>query len=99
MDLCHLWIILRRQGKDFLFMADRPLNIVYFGVDSLRADRLSCYGYPRLTSPHIDQLAARGVLFENSFSAYIPTTPGSSSMLTGRDVVATGMVSLGTTRA
>lgn len=76
-------------------MSDRPLNVVYFGVDSLRADHLSCYGYPRLTSPHIDQLAARGVLFENSFSAYIPTTPGYSSMLTGRDVMATGMVSLG----
>jgi arylsulfatase A-like enzyme len=65
-----------------------------FAVDSLRAGHLSCYGYPRLTSPHIDRLAAGGVLFENSFSASIPTTPGYSSMLTGRDVMATGMVSL-----
>ena len=73
----------------------RPLNVVVFGVDSLRADHMSCYGYGRLTSPHIDRLAARGVLFENAFSAYIPTTPGYSSMLTGRDVMATGMVSLG----
>jgi arylsulfatase A-like enzyme len=63
-------------------------------VDSLRRDHLSCYGYHRCTSPHLDQLAARGVLFENMFSAYVPTTPGYSSMLTGRDVMTTGMVSL-----
>ena len=27
-------------------------NIVFFGIDSLRADHMSCYGYPRLTTPH-----------------------------------------------
>jgi len=75
-------------------MPKRPINILYIAVDSLRSDHMSCYGYRRLTTPHIDKLAARGVLFENSFSAYIPTTPGYSSMLTGRDVMATGMVSL-----
>lgn len=75
-------------------MPSRPMNILYIAVDSLRSDHMSCYGYRRLTTPHIDRLAARGVLFENSLSAYIPTTPGYSSMLTGRDVMATGMVSL-----
>jgi len=75
-------------------MPNRPMNILYIAIDSLRADHMSCYGYRRLTTPHIDRLAARGVLFENSFSGYIPTTPGYSSMLTGRDVMATGMVSL-----
>jgi arylsulfatase A-like enzyme len=68
-------------------MASQPLNLLIFGVDSLRADHLSCYGYPRLTSPHVDQLAREGVLFENAFSAYIPTTPAYSSMLTGLDVM------------
>ncbi|MXZ02112.1 MAG: sulfatase-like hydrolase/transferase [Chloroflexi bacterium] len=38
-------------------------NILIIGVDSLRAPNLSCYGYPRLTSPHIDQLASQGALF------------------------------------
>jgi len=75
-------------------MPRRRPNILMLAVDSLRRDHLSCYGYHRLTSPHLDQLAARGVLFENVFSAYVPTTPGYSSMLTGRDVMATGMVSL-----
>ncbi|NJN14205.1 MAG: sulfatase-like hydrolase/transferase [Planctomycetes bacterium] len=33
--------------------------------DSLRADHLSCNGYPRATSPHIDALASEGVNFTN----------------------------------
>lgn len=76
-------------------MKSKRMNLLIFGIDSLRADHLSCYGYPRLTSPHIDQLAREGVLFKNAYSAYIPTTPAYSSMLTGMDVMTTEMVSLG----
>ena len=71
----------------------RP-NILIFGVDSLRADHLSCYGYPRLTSPHIDRLAGEGTLFENTFSAHIPTTSGYTSMLSGMDVFTSQVVAL-----
>ena len=76
-------------------MASKPLNLLIFGIDSLRADHMSCYGYRRHTTPVMDRIAAQGVLFENAYSAYIPTTPGYSSMLTGRDVMSTQMVSLG----
>lgn len=69
-------------------------NIVMFAIDSIRRDHMSCYGYPRLTTPHLDQLARKGTLIENAFSAYIPTTPAYSSILTGRDVFSTQMVSL-----
>jgi len=75
-------------------MPERRLNLLLFGVDSLRADHMSCYGYPRLTTPHIDGIASEGVLFENAFSPYIPTTPGYTSMLTGMDVVSHQIVSL-----
>ncbi len=75
-------------------MKSEKLNLLIFAVDSLRADHLSCYGYHRLTSPHIDRLAQQGVLFENAYSAYIPTTPAYSSMLTGMDVFSTQVVSL-----
>ncbi|MBN1935204.1 MAG: sulfatase, partial [Anaerolineae bacterium] len=64
------------------------------GIDSLRADHMSCYGYNRLTTPHIDRFAQGGALFENTFSAYIPTTPGYGSMLTGMDVFTTQVVAL-----
>ena len=75
-------------------MAKRFPNILIFAIDSIRRDHMSCYGYHRLTTPHFDQLAAKGVLFENGFSPYIPTTPAYSSMLTGRDVIGHQMVSL-----
>jgi len=71
------------------------MNLLFLGVDSLRADHLSSYGYHRLTSPHMDAFAREGVLFENTYSAYIPTTPAYTSMLTGMDVMTTGVVSLG----
>lgn len=71
----------------------RP-NILLIGVDSLRADHMSGYGYHRLTTPHIDRFAREGALFENTFSAHIPTTSAYGSMLTGMDVFSTQVVAL-----
>ncbi len=67
-------------------------NIVILGIDSLRADHLSCYGYDRLTSPHLDRFASQGVLFENTFSPHIPTTSAYCMMLTGMDIFTTQLV-------
>jgi arylsulfatase A-like enzyme len=64
------------------------------GIDSLRRDHMSCYGYHRLTTPHIDQFARESTLFEQTFSAHIPTTSAYASMLTGRDVIGTQVVAL-----
>jgi arylsulfatase A-like enzyme len=75
-------------------MTHKKPNIVFFGIDSLRADHMSCYGYNRLTSPHIDHFTQGGTLFENAISAYIPTTSGYSAMLTGMDVFGTNVVAL-----
>jgi arylsulfatase A-like enzyme len=72
----------------------RKPNIVLLGVDSLRADHMSCYGYPRLTTPHIDRFAQGGTRFERTFSPHIPTTSAYSSMLTGMDVFSTQVVAL-----
>lgn len=72
----------------------RKPNILIVGIDSLRADHMSCYGYPRLTTPHIDRFAAQGTLFERTFCPHIPTTSGYGSMLTGMDVFSTQMVAL-----
>ena len=43
-------------------------NIIYFFIDTVRADHLSAYGYGRNTTPNIDRLAARASLFEHAFS-------------------------------
>ena len=69
-------------------------NIILMGIDSLRRDHMSCYGYDRLTTPHIDRFAQSATLFEQTFSAYIPTTSAYASMLTGMDVFSTQVVAL-----
>ncbi|HRA66894.1 MAG TPA: sulfatase [Caldilinea sp.] len=73
---------------------NRKPNIVLLGIDSLRRDHMSCYGYSRLTTPHIDRFAQESALFEQTFSAYIPTTSAYASMLTGQDVFTTQVVAL-----
>ena len=50
-------------------------------IDTLRADHLSCYGYHRPTSPHIDKLARRGVRFTQVVSCSPWTLPGVAGLL------------------
>ena len=59
------------------------MNVIWFVLDTLRADHLSCYGYFRRTSPNIDRLAQEGVLFEDSYASAIATGPGFTSLFTG----------------
>jgi len=72
----------------------RKPNILLLGIDSLSARNMSCYGYHRLTTPHMDRFAQGGTLFENYFSPHIPTTSGYANMLTGRDCFGTQVVAL-----
>jgi len=74
-------------------MAKKP-NVVLFGVDSLLATHMSCYGYNRLTTPYIDRFAESGTLFEKTYCPHVPTTGAYASMLTGLDVFSTQVVAL-----
>lgn len=58
-------------------------NIVLIVMDTVRADHLSCYGYPRLTTPNLSRLAAGGVLFEQAVAPTSWTLPSLASMFTG----------------
>jgi len=49
------------------------LDLLLVTIDTLRADHLGCYGYPRPTSPVIDALGAEGAVFENGW-AHAPST-------------------------
>ena len=40
-------------------MSKRQPNLILLGIDSLRRDHMSLYGYPRLTTPHITEFAQR----------------------------------------
>jgi arylsulfatase A-like enzyme len=72
-------------------------NLVLISVDTLRADRLGCYGGDRPTSPAIDAMARSGVLFRNAVAASSWTLPSHASMLTALDPSRHGAVSFGFT--
>lgn len=78
---CLLWVpALAANGME---AAPRP-NVLVITVDTFRADHLGVYGYPRPTSPHIDSLAAGGVVFRNAYTTSAWTTPGLISLLTSQ---------------
>lgn len=59
-------------------------NVLLVTIDTLRADHLGAYGYPRDTSPHLDRLARDGALFVHGW-AHAPSTRYSMpAILTGR---------------
>jgi arylsulfatase A-like enzyme len=60
------------------------MNVLWFCLDTLRADHLGCYGYFRETSPTLDRLAGEGVLFGGSRANAVATGPAFTSMFTGQ---------------
>lgn len=58
-------------------------NVLIVSVDTLRADRLGCYGNKRGLTPHLDLLATRGVRFANAYSSAPWTLPSYGSLFTG----------------
>jgi len=59
------------------------LNLVLVTLDTLRADRLGCYGFRGVQTPNIDSLAADGVVFEQATSTAPMTLPSHASILSG----------------
>jgi len=58
-------------------------SVLLITVDTLRADRLSCYGFTGGLTSHIDELAAGGALFEDAVTPVPITLPSHASILTG----------------
>jgi arylsulfatase A-like enzyme/Tfp pilus assembly protein PilF len=63
--------------------APAELNVVVVTLDTLRADRLGCYGFRGVETPNIDAVAADGVLFEQATSTVPLTLPSHASIFTG----------------
>jgi arylsulfatase A-like enzyme/tetratricopeptide (TPR) repeat protein len=63
--------------------ADRP-NVLLVTIDTLRADRVGCYGHATASTPVIDALAVRGVRFETSVAHAPLTGPSHASILSGQ---------------
>ena len=62
-------------------LEDAP-NVILIGVDTLRADRLSCYGYTGSQTPHVDALAADGVRYVEMTAQASWTKPSFGTIFT-----------------
>jgi arylsulfatase A-like enzyme/Flp pilus assembly protein TadD len=71
--------------------ATAPLNLLLITVDTLRADRLSCYDPTHVRTPVMDGLAASGTVFTRAFSHVPLTLPAHTSLLVGRTPPAHGV--------
>lgn len=60
-----------------------PLNVLVLTIDTLRADRLGCYGFAGIETPAIDRLAEAGVRFGRCIAPTPLTLPSHTSIMTG----------------
>jgi len=70
------------------------LNVLLISIDTLRADRLGCYGnveWGGSPSPRLDELAQKGVLLESLYAPRGQTHPSLAAMLTGKWPITTGL--------
>jgi len=83
-------------APEILAPSDDPaLDLILISFDTLRADHVGAYGSDLPTTPHLDQLAAEGVVFDDVFATYPSTTVSHMSMLTGLYPVTHGALSVG----
>jgi len=68
-------------------------NVILISLQCLRADHLGAYGYQRATSPNMDALAKKAVLFDNAISQANLTPVAQMSVLTSQYPRVNGMVS------
>lgn len=63
--------------------ADGPRpNVLFISVDDLRPD-IGCYGNAVVKTPHLDRIAARGLVFERAYCQQAVCSPSRSSIMTG----------------
>ncbi len=65
-------------------MTGGPLRkVLFISADQWRGDCLSALGHPCVRTPHLDALAAEGVLFRSHYAQASPCGPARASLLTG----------------
>ncbi len=75
------------------------MRILYLDLDALNPSHLSCYGYPRRTSPTIDAIASDGLRCTNLYCSDAPCLPSRTAFYQGRFGIQTGVVGHGGTAA
>jgi len=80
----------------YLSRGHRPRAVFLIVVDTLRADRLSCYGNGRNATSHIDSLAASGVQFDEAIANGAWTVPSMGALMTSLYPTELGLVEVST---
>lgn len=62
----------------------RPPNLILIVLDTVRADHLSCWGYKRQTSPHIDSFACESTVYRQARATSPWTLPSHTTLFTGQ---------------
>lgn len=84
MAAAGLAIVKRRElGGSLLEQEPRRRNLLLVSIDTMRADRLGCYGYAGAATPRLDALAASGLRFAQTTTVTPLTLPAHASLLTG----------------
>ena len=82
--IASVWLLVfGLVGAVTLPAAVRPPNVLFIVADDLRVE-LGAYGDTEVISPHLDALAARGVLFNRAYCQQAVCNPSRASVLTGR---------------
>jgi len=80
---CFLAVIVSFGLSGLARAADQP-NIVFLIADDISQEDFGCYGHPTIETPNIDDLASRGMRFENAYLTISSCSPSRSSILSGR---------------
>jgi arylsulfatase A-like enzyme/tetratricopeptide (TPR) repeat protein len=79
-----IWIVLRPRTPNFgRLRGDKDYNVILITVDTLRADKVGCYGNHQVKTPAMDLFASRGVRFEDCISQAPLTLPSHTTLMTG----------------
>ena len=83
-----------QQGPGAVASGEQPPNIIFILADDLGYNDISTFGGGvaggRVKTPHIDELAAQGVVFEQSYAGNATCAPSRAMILTGRYPTRTG---------
>jgi arylsulfatase A-like enzyme/predicted Zn-dependent protease len=78
-----VFLLLPRRARFDRLRGSKEYSVVLITMDTTRADRLGCYGFPNVETPTIDLFARRGIRFERCFSTTPLTLPAHTSIMTG----------------
>ncbi len=81
-----LAVLVLVAGAGYRWLVRRPVprNLILVSIDTLRADHLGSYGYGRETSPNLDRLARRSVVFRQAVAQAPTTLPSHAVLFTSR---------------